>query len=85
MKKVIALVFALGLFVAAPAMATEGDILVGLSQYDITALAETDMSQIQGEGYEDGLVTILNANLNLNLATSAAFLSFLGGLVGALL
>lgn len=49
MKKVIALVFSLGLFFAAPAMAAEDSILTSVSQDEIATLADTEMSMIQGE------------------------------------
>jgi hypothetical protein len=83
MKKVIALVFALGLFAAAPAMAAE-DILTGVAQYEVTALADTEMSQIQGQ---TGVITILGvwANLDAGIFTSPEFLAFTGSLLGTVL
>ncbi|MGH8548127.1 MAG: hypothetical protein ACRERU_05910 [Methylococcales bacterium] len=67
MKKVIALFLVLGLFASAPAMAVEDSILTGVSQSEVTALADTEMSQIQGEGdgRDDIIWNLLGGLLNI--------------------
>lgn len=81
MKKVIALFLVMGLFATAPVMAADDSILTGVSQNEVTALADTEMSQIQGQGGD--LVTLLN--VNLNVSTSPAVLGLVGGVVGSVL
>ena len=57
MKKLIALMFSLGLFFAAPAMAAEDSILAGVSQKEVATLADSEMSLIQGESVILDLIT----------------------------
>ncbi|MGH8475407.1 MAG: hypothetical protein ACRER2_06485, partial [Methylococcales bacterium] len=93
MKKVIAPCLVLGLFAAAPVMAAEDSILAGVSQYEVSALADAEMSQIQGEQAINLLRIIIAVKndpnaLNINGLLGGLLVTLnnlLGGVLGGVL